>query len=140
METLKSPFQTHEKSHLKPRKNNHWLKVKPPIYIYIYTYIHIFFMVWNIFYFPINIGCIIIPIDVHIFQRGCPTTNQVCITCIVNWCKVSCSSFLSPQTSVWLRKSCPEFNGCYPLRGACSPGTWTTFNQDIRKNSYAAMC
>ena len=29
-----------------------------------------------IFYFPINIGNVIIPIDVHIFQRGGPTTNQ----------------------------------------------------------------
>ena len=30
-----------------------------------------------IFYFPFFIGCLIIPIDVHIFQRGGPTTNQV---------------------------------------------------------------
>ena len=29
-----------------------------------------------IFYFPIHIGFLIIPIDVHIFQRGGPTTNQ----------------------------------------------------------------
>ena len=29
-----------------------------------------------IFYFPINIGNVIIPIDFHIFQRGGPTTNQ----------------------------------------------------------------
>ena len=29
-----------------------------------------------IFYFPINIGNFIIPIDFHIFQRGGPTTNQ----------------------------------------------------------------
>ena len=28
------------------------------------------------FYFPINIGFLIIPIDDHIFQRGGPTTNQ----------------------------------------------------------------
>ena len=28
------------------------------------------------FYFPINIGLLIIPIDFHIFQRGGPTTNQ----------------------------------------------------------------
>ena len=28
------------------------------------------------FYFPINIGFLIIPIDVHIVQRGGPTTNQ----------------------------------------------------------------
>ena len=34
-------------------------------------------VVWNIFYFPINIGLLIIPIDVHIFQRGGPTTNQI---------------------------------------------------------------
>ena len=34
-------------------------------------------VVWNIFYFPINIGCLIIPIDFHIFQRGGPTTNQI---------------------------------------------------------------
>ena len=31
-----------------------------------------------IFYFPINIGNLIIPNDVHIFQRGGPTTNQLC--------------------------------------------------------------
>ena len=30
------------------------------------------------FYFPINIGLLIIPIDSHIFQRGGPTTNQLC--------------------------------------------------------------
>ena len=29
-------------------------------------------VVWNMFYFPINIGFLIIPIDVHIFQRGGP--------------------------------------------------------------------
>ena len=29
-----------------------------------------------IFYFPINIGLLIIPIDFHIFQKGGPTTNQ----------------------------------------------------------------
>ena len=29
------------------------------------------------FYFPINIGCLIIPTDFHIFQRGGPTTNQL---------------------------------------------------------------
>ena len=29
------------------------------------------------FYCPINIGNLIIPIDVHIFQRGGPTTNQI---------------------------------------------------------------
>ena len=29
------------------------------------------------FYFPINIGFLIIPIDFHIFQRGGPTTNQI---------------------------------------------------------------
>ena len=29
-----------------------------------------------IFYVPINIGNVIIPIDFHIFQRGGPTTNQ----------------------------------------------------------------
>ena len=29
-----------------------------------------------IFYFPINIGLLIIPTDFHIFQRGGPTTNQ----------------------------------------------------------------
>ena len=29
-----------------------------------------------IFYFPINIGLLIIPIDFHIFQRGGPTTNR----------------------------------------------------------------
>ena len=28
------------------------------------------------FYFPRNIGNVIIPIDFHIFQRGGPTTNQ----------------------------------------------------------------
>ena len=33
-------------------------------------------VVWNIFYFPIFIGLLIIPIDFHIFQRGGPTTNQ----------------------------------------------------------------
>ena len=36
-------------------------------------------VVWNIFYFPRNIGLLIIPIDFHIFQRGGPTTNQVAI-------------------------------------------------------------
>ena len=38
-------------------------------------------MVWNIFYFyfPINIGLLIIPIDFHIFQRGGPTTNQTMV-------------------------------------------------------------
>ena len=30
-----------------------------------------------IFYFPRNIGLLIIPIDFHIFQRGGPTTNQI---------------------------------------------------------------
>ena len=29
-----------------------------------------------IFYFPINLGNVIIPFDFHIFQRGGPTTNQ----------------------------------------------------------------
>ena len=28
------------------------------------------------FYFPLNVGVLIIPIDFHIFQRGGPTTNQ----------------------------------------------------------------
>ena len=37
---------------------------------------NIWLVVWNIFYFPINIGNLIIPIDFHIFQRGDPTTNQ----------------------------------------------------------------
>ena len=32
-------------------------------------------------YFPRNIGFLIIPIDLHIFQRGGPTTNQI----YVNW-------------------------------------------------------
>ena len=36
----------------------------------------IWLVVWNIFYFPIYKGNFIIPIDVHIFQRGGPTTNQ----------------------------------------------------------------
>ena len=30
----------------------------------------VWLVVWNIFYFPINIGLLIIPIDFHIFQRG----------------------------------------------------------------------
>ena len=33
-------------------------------------------MVWNIFYFSIWIGNVIIPIDFHISQRGRSTTNQ----------------------------------------------------------------
>ena len=38
----------------------------------------IWLMVWNIFYFPINIGNVIIPTDELIFFRGAgvPTTNQ----------------------------------------------------------------
>ena len=31
------------------------------------------------FYFPINIGNLIIPIDFHIFQKGGPATNQFCL-------------------------------------------------------------
>ena len=31
----------------------------------------------HFFYFSRNIGLLIIPIDVHIFQRGGPTTNQM---------------------------------------------------------------
>ena len=38
---------------------------------------YIWLVVWNIFYFPINIGFLIIPTDFHIFQRGGPTTNQI---------------------------------------------------------------
>ena len=34
-----------------------------------------------IFYFPIHIGLLIIPIDFHIFQRGGPTTNQYMLLC-----------------------------------------------------------
>ena len=30
----------------------------------------IFFVVWNMFYFPIQLGIIIIPIDFPIFQMG----------------------------------------------------------------------
>ena len=38
---------------------------------------HNWLVVWNInFIFP-YIGLLIIPIDVHIFQRGGPTTNQI---------------------------------------------------------------
>ena len=36
---------------------------------------HIWLVVWNIFCFSIYLG-VIIPIDVHIFQRGGSTTNQ----------------------------------------------------------------
>ena len=39
----------------------------------------VWLVVWNInFIFP-YIGLLIIPIDVHIFQRGGPTTNQQCL-------------------------------------------------------------
>ena len=51
-----------------------------PIKIYqtnLYRCIYIWLVVWNIFYFPINIGNVIIPTDFHIFQRGGPTTNQI---------------------------------------------------------------
>ena len=42
-------------------------------------------MVWlPFFYFPINIGLLIIPIDVHIFQRGGPTTNQKLISHVLD--------------------------------------------------------
>ena len=47
-----------------------------------------------IFYFPINIGLLIIPIDFHIFQRGGPTTKQIFV-----------SGFLgenSPTSTEWL--------------------------------------
>ena len=37
---------------------------------------HMWLVVWIIFYFPRNIGFLIIPIDFHIFQRGGPTTNR----------------------------------------------------------------
>ena len=41
----------------------------------------IWLVVWNMnFIFPLILG-IIIPIDVHIFQRGGPTTNQILIHC-----------------------------------------------------------
>ena len=45
---------------------------------------HIWLVVWNIFYFPILIGFLIIPIDFHIFQRGGPTTNQIFV-CETPW-------------------------------------------------------
>ena len=45
------------------------------VYIYIYV-VYIYIYKYAIFYFPINIGNLIIPIDFHIFQRGGPTTNQ----------------------------------------------------------------
>ena len=38
-----------------------------------------------IFYFPRNIGNFIIPIDVHIFQRSGPTTNQIIILIYIGW-------------------------------------------------------
>ena len=34
-------------------------------------------VVWLPFFICPSIGCLIIPIDVHIFQRGGPTTNQI---------------------------------------------------------------
>ena len=39
-------------------------------------YQFIWLVVWNIFFIFPYIGNVIIPIDVHIFQRGGPTTNQ----------------------------------------------------------------
>ena len=36
----------------------------------------IWLVVWNIFYFSIDLGNVIIPVDFHIFERGGSTTNE----------------------------------------------------------------
>ena len=75
---------------LKITINNHWLVVR------------------NMFYFPINIGLLIIPIDFHIFQRGGPTTNQITISshfgCLFNswWSLVTW--FCAQQAGHWTHK------------------------------------
>ena len=63
---------------------------------------HDWLVVWNIFYFPINIGFLIIPTDFHIFQRGGPTTNQK-----ISWCS-QCDSEYDPRKHCgWLARTSP---------------------------------
>ena len=53
-------------------------------------------MFWNIFYFSINLGNVIIPVDEPIFFRGvCPTTNQL----------TSSPSNPSPPGHLWKKRS-----------------------------------
>ena len=84
-------------------------------------------VVWNIFYFPINIGNVIIPIDVHIFQRGGPTTNQswggpkswgypktmVCFQEGYRWCSTNGGSMrfwgLAPSYHGFFSEDVPNF-------------------------------
>ena len=54
------------------------------------------------FMFP-YIGCLIIPIDVHIFQRGGPTTNQNGIQDIIWWNPVSRPTSNPIATSMFSR-------------------------------------
>ena len=54
------------------------------------------------FYFPINIGLLIIPIDFHIFQRGGPTTNQMVICSSVADCQMVMNSEHQEANSRWL--------------------------------------
>ena len=53
-----------------------------PVTCEIYQLLYILWLVvWNIFYFPIQLGIIIIPIDFHIFRRDGSTTNQIFNMC-----------------------------------------------------------
>ena len=47
----------------------------------------------HFWHFPINIGNVIIPIDVHILQRGGPTTNQYIV--VWEYPHSRCSHYLS---------------------------------------------
>ena len=64
----------------------------------------IWLVVWNVFYFPIQLG-IIIPTDFHIFQRGRYTTNQQ-MYFLVNLHEESPSSEWSSAIGVLL---CPAY-------------------------------
>ena len=59
------------------------------------------------FYFPRNIGLLIIPIDVHIFQRGGPTTNQI-------WFYPYCIDLHPQKTARFM-----DLYSCWQARNAC---------------------
>ena len=79
--------------------------------------IDIWLVVWNMnFIFP-YIGLLIIPIDVHIFQRGGPTTNQI----LIDWNNWMSTWMLHPRFFWSVPLTLPYWLtiGCYTDIGGC---------------------
>ena len=83
------------------------------------------------FYFPINIGLLIIPMDFHIFQRGGPTTNQYLFIYLHVFIYILWESpFIQPQLTGCreaAQKSIPSFSRGIPrFISHCFVGTPAT--------------